>query len=571
MKSLCFGTPWFRYAFGYSTQAATQHKARLIFVLVILSLVACQLSPPTIAPSSEPKETATEAAAGAESAPREPTSTPAPTPVPSEVEGATLSRPTPADSADVPSPRSDIAWDERAIFREGLIGEEQAVLDRLPGASVYHIDLRIADDFSFLQGREQVRYTNQEDEPLTEVYFRLFPNITGGMSAVSAVEVDGQDVEPVYELRDSALRVPLAAVLPPGERVVIHMDFSVDVPWEMGGNYGLFGYFDYVLVLDEFYPVIPVYDDEGWNVEIPPPNGDVTYFDASFYLVRVTAPASLTIVASGAEVGRERQADTQVLTFAAGPVRDFYLAASDRYTVISETVGQTTVNSYAFPERADGARLTLRYAVDALRSYSARFGVYPYTEFDVVSSPMQALGMEYPGLVGIALNLYDPHEQVWGLPSQVVLESTVAHEVAHQWFYNAVGNDQVDEPWLDEAIVQYVTGLYYADARGEGAAQGFRDSWYGRWDRVERADIPIGMSTGGYTGNEYGAIVYGRGPLFIAALAEELGPETFDEFLRDYYESHKWGIGTGEAFRRLAEGHCQCDLTPLFEGWVYEK
>ncbi len=464
----------------------------------------------------------------------------------------------------------DVAWDDRTIFREGLIDAERAVLNHVSGATVYHIDLQIPGDLTLLQGREEVHYTNRESEPLDEVYFRLFPNVAGGAASVSAVEVDGRAVESVYELEDSAVRVPLPTALQPGEGVGIWMDFAVEVPREMGGNYGLFGYFDGVLVLDEFYPVIPVYDDEGWNVEAPPPNGDVTYFDASFYLVRVTAPDGLTVVASGVEVDREREADRQVLTFAAGPARDFYLAASDAYTVIGQTVGETTVNSYAFAERGDGARLALQYAVDALESYNARLGVYPYAELDVLSTPMQALGIEYPGAMGIALQLYDPDAVVLGLPSQAILESAVAHEVAHQWFYNAVGNDQVDEPWLDEAVVQYVTGLYYADVYGERAAQGFRDSWYGRWDRVDRADIPIGMPTGSYTGAEYGAIVYGRGPLFIAALAETMGQEKFDEFLRDYYESHQWGIGTGDAFKQLAERHCQCDLSPLFEEWVYE-
>jgi aminopeptidase N len=464
----------------------------------------------------------------------------------------------------------DMTWDDRAIFREGLTDAEQAVLERLPDATVYHIDVQIPDDFVLLQGREQVRYANQESEPLNEVYLRLFPNVAGGEARVSAVKVDNQDVEPVYELQSSAVRVPLTTALQPGERVVIQMDFAVKVPREMGGNYGLFGYFDDILVLDEFYPVIPVYDDEGWNVEVPPPNGDVTYFDASFYVVRVTAPAKLTVIASGVEVGREREGDNQVLTFAAGPARDFYLAASDRYIVISEKVGETKVNSYAFEKRADGAKLALQYAVDALKSYNARFGVYPYTEFDVVSTPMQALGIEYPSVVGIALNLYDSNEKVLGLPSQVILESTVAHEVAHQWFYNVVGNDQVDEPWLDEAIVQYVTGLYYVDAYGESAAQSYRTSWDDRWDRVDRADIPIGMPVGAYVDKEYGAIVYGRGPLFVTALAEEMGQQKFDEFLRDYYESHKWGIGTGDAFKQLAERHCQCDLTASFEEWVYE-
>ena len=98
--------------------------------------------------------------------------------------------------------------------------------------------------------------------------------------------------------------------------------------------------------------------------------------------------------------------------------------------------------------------------------------------------------------------------------------SLIAHEVGHQWFYSTVGNDQLDEPWLDESLTQYVTYLYFLDTYGAQAAEGFRQSFVGRWDRVGMADIPIGMPAGNYDGTEYGAIVYGRGPLFFERLAE---------------------------------------------------
>ncbi len=49
-----------------------------------------------------------------------------------------------------------------------------------------------------------------------------------------------------------------------------------------------------------------------------------------------------------------------------------------------------------------------------------------------------------------------------------------------------------------------------------------------------------------------------------------LGQDTFDTFLRDYYATHKWGIATADSFKQLAESHCDCDLTQLFEAWVYE-
>lgn len=463
-------------------------------------------------------------------------------------------------------------WDDRAIFRSGLIQEVQQTLEQLPGASVYHLEVQIADNFVSLQGQERVRYTNQENKPLDAIYFQLFPNISGGKSTVSAVKVDGQEIQPVYESENSTVRVPLTTPLQPGQRVVVQMDFQVEVPAEAGGNYGLFSYLDNILALDGFYPAIPVYDEKGWHVGRLPPNADTTFQDASFYVVRVTAPAALTLITSGVQVDRAQQDVRQVVTFAAGPARDFYMAASDRFTVVSKTVGKTRVNSYAFKDRAEGAQLALDTAIQAIKTYSTRFGTYPYTEFDVVSTPMQgATGIEYPGITGINYTVYDPTTTVSGIPAPVMLESTVAHEVGHQWFYNAVGSDQANEPWLDEAVTQYVTGLYFLDQYGQQGMDGYRNSWLSRWDRVNREPIPIGLPANSYQGKEYGAIVYGRGPLFIEALAQKMGQTTFDQFLRDYYQACQWGIGTAASFKQLAEIHCQCDLTLLFDEWVYKK
>jgi hypothetical protein len=129
----------------------------------------------------------------------------------------------------------------------------------------------------------------------------------------------------------------------------------------------------------------------------------------------------------------------------------------------------------------------------------------------------------------------------------------------------------VDEPWLDEPLVQYMTGLYFVDTYNEEAAASYRDWWDYFWSGADYAPIPIGMPSGDYVRSEYGPILYGRGPMFVSALAEEMGQETFDAFLRDYYETHRWKIGSGEAFRQLAEEHCACDLGDLFEEWVYAE
>ena len=415
-----------------------------------------------------------------------------------------------------------------------------------------------------------MRYTNREPVSLDEVCLRLYPNVTGGEIVVSSIQVDEQLAEPTYHSYNSAMCVPLPNVLEPEASVVLDLEFDIDVPTDMGGNYGLFGLFEDVLVLDTFYPAVAVYDEQGWQIETPARNGDLTYYDASFYLVRVSASKKLTLVASGSEVERVVEGRRHVVTLAAGPARDFYLAASKRFVRESMQVGETTVHSYAFANRRESARQALKYAEAALKSYNARLGVYPYTEMDLASTPMSALGIEYPGTMGFNLNMYDPEAVLAGLPAPILLESVVAHEVAHQWFYNAVGNDQQGDPWLDEAVVQYMTGIYFLDTYGPGAAESYRGSWKDRWNRVDGAEIPIGKHAGEYTADEYSPIVYGRGPYFVMALAEKMGQPTFDRFLQDYYQTHKWGIGTPEAFRQVAEEHCACDLEPLFQQWVYD-
>ena len=332
------------------------------------------------------------------------------------------------------------------------------------------------------------------------------------------------------------------------------------------GNYGLFGYIDNILVLDGFYPAIPVYNEDGWHYGWLPPNSDTTFQDVSYYLVTVTAPKDLVIISSGVTVDAQKTNGQQIVTIAQGPSRDFYIAASDEFEVISETIGETTVNSYTVRGLDEGSKLALSTAVDAIETFNIYYGIYPYTEFDVVSTPMQgAYGIEYPGIVGINYALYDTSDPT----TASILESTVAHETGHQWLYNVVGDDQINEPWLDEAMTQYATGLYFQYVYGESGFISYSNSWYSRWDRVERADKPIGLPAGSYEGREYSGIVYGRGPIFIDTLAQTMGEEVFEAFLKDYYETFKWGIVTTEEFKELAEEHCQCDLTELFEAWVY--
>jgi hypothetical protein len=488
----------------------------------------------TSAPSIPPQNHATYTPKG--------TATPAASPTPDW----TFSAPSPAD---------------RSVYKDDLAPEYYAALEALPYASLYSINFVIADDLYHVAGHETVTYTNAEDVALKEICLRLFPNILEGKMIVENVTVDDKPVEYFYSLHDSLLTLKLRKTLRSQESAAISMDFEITVAQSIGSHYSVQTSYDNVLSLAHAYPMIAVYDDEGWNAEIPPEQGDITYADTSFFMVTAEASARVTLVGSGRAISREESGDRQRVVYAAGPARDFYLAASPDYSVVTQEANGITLRFYARKSQQEGAAYALEVAARALEIFSARYAPYPYRELDFVSTPTTASGVEYPGMIAIT------RQRI--IPNNMFLEAVTAHEVGHQWFYNLIGNDQLDEPWLDESLTQFVTLQYFTDAYGETGGEVFHQDLESRWEIINNNKIPIGLPVREYSGNEYGAIVYGRGALFFEALRGEMGAEAFDAFMRDYTQSDAWGIVTAEMLKIRAEEYCACDLTPLFQNWIY--
>jgi hypothetical protein len=450
-------------------------------------------------------------------------------------------------------------------YEANLVEQFRDELRNFEDATRYSIELEIGQNPSNVMGRMEVLYTNTELVALEEIYFRLFPNVGGNHLNVENLTLNGEPVESILEYEGTAIRVDLPEPLLPGDSVAISMDFFQNVPSVMGGNYGLYIFLDDILALDAFFPIIPVFNEEGWNIEDPPRNADMIFTDVAFFEVRVSAPLDMVLVASGVETGSEVRNDRQVTTFIAGPQRDFYIAASPRFVSESLNVGGTLVSSYFPEEYREMGLLVLNTAVQALIIFSEELGVYPYAELDLVSTPMQAGGMEYSGAAALALYLYETNATVSGMPGSVFLESATAHEVAHQWFFNQVMNDQIDEPWLDEGFAQYATYLYFLGNGGEPEAESYRQSWQDRWSHANFEEIPIGLPAASYEPRHYSPIIYGRAPIFIGELEEVMGSEAFFEFLRRYIETFRWQVVNSQDFLSLAEQICGCELDALFD------
>jgi len=426
-------------------------------------------------------------------------------------------------------------------------------------ASAYDIRLVVDPDSATVTGQQEVRYTNAEGQPLSDLYLRLFPATPayGGTMTVTDLLLNGTPVSSTVELEGTALRVPLEPPLDVGRMLTLSMAFTVEVPTTGVAGHGLFSYTDGVMALPTVYPVIPVYDDEGWNVDIAPMHSDDIYTDISAYDVEVTAPSDLTLIASGACL----QPGEGVWSCNAGPMRDFVMILGERYQRAGELVDGVVVNSYFYPEHERSGRRALEIAADALVAFTDLFGEYPYAELDVVATPNWLGGMEYPGLVVIEDRLY---------PSGSRVEWLVAHEVAHQWWFGVVGNDQVDDPWLDEALTQYSTILYYEQVYGSDRANGILGDFALTHRDLIRAgrDRPVGLAAASYDSGLYWDVVYRKGALYFNALREAMGDEAFFDTLQAYYDRHRYQIATPESFLETVEDVAGDRYADLYEEWV---
>ncbi len=456
-------------------------------------------------------------------------------------------------------------WDDYRPYQAGLAREWRELPGELRQASVYHLELSVAEDLSEVEGSLRILYTNREARELKAVGLFLFPNLFPGALALHSLSADGLPLEPAYPRGRHLASLALPVPLPPGGRVELALEYTLTVPSGTDGVYGGLARNPGVLSLASACPVIPAV--RAWEQEPPVPYGDFLAGEAAFFLVGVTLPAGWELAAPGNLKARRTAGGGTQATVALGPARDLYLAAVQGYSRRERREGTVTVVSLAPRGAEPGAELAAETAAQCLRSYQRRFGAYPYARLTFVAAPFASFGLEFPGIVLLASRMYDLAGSEGGLRNRVLLESTVAHETAHQWFYGLVGSDPQEEPWLDEAPAQYAAWLYYRDRYGEAPAGGYFASFDARWARVGREPMPIGLPVRAYSPVEYGAIVYGRGPLFLAALSQRLGEEAFDRLLAEYVRRWSWRIAAAGDFLALAEELCRCPLADLVRSW----
>jgi aminopeptidase N len=177
--------------------------------------------------------------------------------------------------------------------------------------------------------------------------------------------------------------------------------------------------------------------------------------------------------------------------------------------------------------------------------------------------------VEYPGLILISGELYaSPSylgDALW------YFAMIVSHETAHQWWYSVVGNDVIGEPWLDEALVTYSSGIYIEELLDEADYQKLLDHWHSNYQQAQAwVDTPITASLNRFpNGHGYYGIVYCGGALFYRQLCKELGDELFFASLQEYFQRFKYQVATTEDLLEIFEEISGRNLEDLYDQWLF--
>ena len=241
----------------------------------------------------------------------------------------------------------------------------------------------------------------------------------------------------------TALRIALPKPLARGERTAVAFDVSITVP-ERNARFGREGAFRF---LGNALPVLAVHDAKGRHLDPYVSTGESFYALASDFRVRHRPPLGPQGPCDRPHLDPPRRARAHGHAQRRAPGTGLRLGGGPVPHGDRDHAGGVRVKSYWAPDTpAAGVRLTRTDGVAAVDRFGEEFGRYPYGEIDLVMTRRFGGGMEYPGLV-----LLGTTEE----------GSAVVHEVAHQWWYGIVGNDEYGAPWLDESFAQYANARFY--------------------------------------------------------------------------------------------------------------
>jgi aminopeptidase N len=289
----------------------------------------------------------------------------------------------------------------------------------------------------------------------------------------------------------------------------------------------------------------------------------------------VLAPEDRVVVANGGSLGamhvavggrrmlqtrwrESRPIPAYLMVIAAGPLRRFDLRSSVCHRgEDGECVAQSV---YVLPENVGWLPGVFSTAERIMSLYERMVAPFPYEKLAHLQSSTRFGGMENASAIFYNGNLF---------PTQKLTDATIAHEMAHQWFGDAVTEREWSHLWLSEGFADYFAALWSREKGGEpayrAALMSLRAKVLADSDVARRPVIDTAQT-------DYMALLnansYDKGGFVLSMLHHELGDSAFFRGVRSYYLAHRHSTALSDDLRRALEQSSGRSLAQFFDQWL---
>ena len=468
----------------------------------------------------------------------------------------------------------------------------------------YFMNVRLEPDSNMIIGTSEIQFTNGVDFPVDTLWLHLYPNAyrdcqtafgrdleavgrygfrastesEKGWINLSGWSLNGDSID--IEVDGTLGYISLESPLMPGDTALLQGNFSVHVP----GFWSRMGHLGETYQITQWYPKMCVLDNSGWHRARYRWKGEF-YSDYGDYTVKLDVPAEFVTAATGATESISFREDSLRRTEAwkAYNVHDFVWSASPDYTVrehtfiYPENLGGDSVNVHlVLLDDDENHWVDVPAIIDSTLMYYGEWYVpYPYDDLWVVEpAVLMAGGMEYPQFVFSGADI----------PMTRALEMVTAHEIGHQWFYGMLGNNEVDEAWLDEGMNTFSELRYMQRRRGFSGNMSKTPDWF-----LEISDQDMNLltySAGTSTGEEvpvlsdatsagdgsfsYGFTYYSKPAFFLRMLQRQVGDDDFDRIMALYFSRFMYHHPHTDDFQSIVEEVTGRSWEKEFNFWLRE-
>jgi Peptidase family M1 domain len=478
----------------------------------------------------------------------------------------------------------------------------------------YIIDVTLHDKDNSLDAFEKIEYTNNSPDTLKFIWFHVWPNAyKNDKSTFSDQMLLNGDTHFYFSNKEQrgyinrldfkinnvtcntedhplyidVLKVILPDPLPPGQKITLSTPFHVQLPY----NFSRGGHDEESYQLTQWYPKPAVYDKKGWH-PMPYLNQGEFYSEFGNFDVRITLPENYVVAATGELQNEEEKqwlltrtdfswepvkqkikikgggikttvqkfplssSEVKTLRYTQTNVHDFAWFADKRFIVNHDTCQLASgkiidVYTYYTLQQKDLWKNSVQYTKQAIRFYSSQLGEYPYNIVSAVQGPQSfGGGMEYPTITVIS-----------PASSAKELDIVLAHEIGHNWLYGVIATNERDHPWMDEGINSFYEHRYSAEHYKESPSE---ERAIFETFAAEKSDQPIETTSENFSLTNYDLVAYYKTSEWLRWLEEEVGKESFDKAMKEYYNRWQFKHPQPEDFKNSIEESTGKNLDSAF-------